>query len=389
MGKKFAVLFSVLFCFLASAVHATTTYTVKRGDTLYSIARRLNVPLPDLKKANNLKTCRLNTGAKLAIPESGAHKTPPQEKEADSVHSTAPEPAKKSEPAARLSDAYYTVRKGDTLKSVARKFSLSPAELKRLNNLKSSRLKNGQQLLVSAHDRGSYTVRKGDTLWRIAKKFGTSADALRALNGLPDMAVKPGQKLLLSKRPAEGPAEGKEEEKPLPFSFDRKFSPVIASARIEEVKGMAKSEDILAELSIKERLILFAKKMLHLPYQFGGNGSLGLDCSGYVQKVYGFIGQGLPRSAREQFHVGETVNKEQLASGDLVFFRTYASFPSHVGIYIGNNLFIHASSLSKKITIDSLESPYYLKRYIGARRLLPEERAEKEAEDLSVSVKEN
>jgi peptidoglycan endopeptidase LytE len=56
--------------------------------------------------------------------------------------------------------------------------------------------------------------------------------------------------------------------------------------------------------------------------------------------------------------------------GDLVFFKTYASFPSHVGIYLGNNLFIHASSRSRKVTIDSLETPYYFKRFIGAKRFI-------------------
>jgi len=95
--------------------------------------------------------------------------------------------------------------------------------------------------------------------------------------------------------------------------------------------------------------------------------------------VYSFIGQNIPRSAREQFNIGESVDKDDLATGDLVFFRTYASFPSHVGIYLGNNLFIHASSLSKKITIDSLESPYYFRRFIGAKRIIPDDA------DISVS----
>jgi cell wall-associated NlpC family hydrolase len=116
--------------------------------------------------------------------------------------------------------------------------------------------------------------------------------------------------------------------------------------------------------------MLFAKKMLNLPYKFGGNGIFGLDCSSFVQKVYGFVGQPLPRSAREQFKVGEEINKAELQSGDLLFFRTYASFPSHVGIYIGNNMFIHASSRAKKVQIDNLDTPYYVKRFIGAKRPL-------------------
>jgi cell wall-associated NlpC family hydrolase len=135
---------------------------------------------------------------------------------------------------------------------------------------------------------------------------------------------------------------------------------------------MSHAED-LSDLSVRERLILFAKKMLHLPYRFGGNGTIGLDCSSYVQKVYEIAGITLPRSARQQYKVGESVEKEQLSTGDLVFFRTYASYPSHVGIYLGNNLFIHASSKSKKITIDSLETPYYLRRFIGAKKVIVSE----------------
>lgn len=97
---------------------------------------------------------------------------------------------------------------------------------------------------------------------------------------------------------------------------------------------------------------------------------MGIDCSAYVQKVYGLLEINLPRSAREQFHAGEMVEKDDLSIGDLVFFRTYASFPSHVGIYLGNDLFIHASKKGRKVTIDSLNTPYYLKRFIGAKRII-------------------
>jgi len=71
--------------------------------------------------------------------------------------------------------------------------------------------------------------------------------------------------------------------------------------------------------------------------------------------------------------MGESVSKEELSMGDLVFFRTYASFPSHVGIYMGNNLFIHASSKNRKVSIDSLDAPYYFKRFIGAKRVFKDE----------------
>lgn len=116
-------------------------------------------------------------------------------------------------------------------------------------------------------------------------------------------------------------------------------------------------------------MISITKKTIGIPYKFGANSFKATDCSGYVQLVFNLLGIDLPRSAREQFKVGQSVDKQDISIGDLVFFQTYASFPSHVGIYLGNNLFIHASSLAKKVTIENLNAPYYLKRFIGAKRL--------------------
>ncbi|GER92323.1 hypothetical protein A45J_0038 [hot springs metagenome] len=227
-----------------------------------------------------------------------------------------------------------------------------------------------------------YTVKKGDTIHRIAKRFNLKEDELKELNDLTGNSLKIGQRLIISKAIDE-PKKLNDIES-IKANYDRKTTPIITSAKIEEVKKFSTSDD-LSKMSIKERLILFAKKMLHLPYKFGGNGSFGLDCSAYVQKVYSIAGIELPRSAREQFKIGDSVDKEELAIGDLVFFRTYASFPSHVGIYLGNNLFIHASTKSRKVTIDSLEEPYYVKRFIGAKRLIPEE----EVKVIELPKKEN
>jgi peptidoglycan endopeptidase LytE len=88
--------------------------------------------------------------------------------------------------------------------------------------------------------------------------------------------------------------------------------------------------------------------------------------------VFGFLDLQLPRTAREQFQVGEAVDRGQLSIGDLVFFSTYARYPSHVGIYLGDNRFIHASAGSREVRISSMDLPYYVKRYLGAKRLLSE-----------------
>jgi len=125
--------------------------------------------------------------------------------------------------------------------------------------------------------------------------------------------------------------------------------------------------------SIKDRLLRVARGMLAVPYRYGGTTLWGLDCSGFVQKTFAFLDLGLPRTAREQFREGVKVSKTELSAGDLVFFRTRAKYASHVGIYLGDNRFIHASAHDRKVTIDNLDEPYYEKHYLGAKRLLPEQ----------------
>ncbi len=112
-----------------------------------------------------------------------------------------------------------------------------------------------------------------------------------------------------------------------------------------------------------------AMRFLGVPYVFGGTGSSGFDCSGYVQHVFAMLGYHLPRTADAQYEVGKRVSGAAMAPGDLVFFQTYASGPSHVGIYLGNDRFVHASS-SRGVTVSSLHEGYWSARYLGAKRLI-------------------
>jgi len=109
--------------------------------------------------------------------------------------------------------------------------------------------------------------------------------------------------------------------------------------------------------------------MVGTPYSRNGTDSDGIDCSGFTSKVYAeAIGWPLPHSAREQYAVSWSVNDTERAFGDLLFFNTTGEIPSHVGIYLGDDLFAHAS-VSTGVTISSLESSYYKNRYLGARRV--------------------
>ena len=97
----------------------------------------------------------------------------------------------------------------------------------------------------------------------------------------------------------------------------------------------------------------------------------GFDCSGLTYYNYGTMGINIPRTANEQFHCGTPVAKSELKKGDLVFFATKRgrpNFASHVGIYVGNGKFEHASSAKRRVTISSLDSKYYRTHFIGARR---------------------
>jgi cell wall-associated NlpC family hydrolase len=120
----------------------------------------------------------------------------------------------------------------------------------------------------------------------------------------------------------------------------------------------------------RDRLLLDVVSYLGTPYVYGGNTREGIDCSGFTLRVYEDGAEKvLPRSAREQFAVGAAVEDDDLEFGDLVFFNTTGRRPSHVGIYIEDDVFAHAS-VSRGVTFSSLESTYYRNRYVGARRII-------------------
>jgi cell wall-associated NlpC family hydrolase len=115
-------------------------------------------------------------------------------------------------------------------------------------------------------------------------------------------------------------------------------------------------------------VLTYAARYLGRPYRFGAdNGSF--DCSGFVRTVFADVGIELPRSAREQFALGDRVARDDLEPGDLVFFHTYRSYATHVGIYVGDDKFVHATTRGGQVQVDSLNEAYYTRHYLGARRL--------------------
>lgn len=117
------------------------------------------------------------------------------------------------------------------------------------------------------------------------------------------------------------------------------------------------------------QIAAIAQQYLHVPYVWGGSSPAGFDCSGFIYYLFSNQGFSLPRMADEQFEVGQWVDKRDLLPGDLVFFETYEVGASHVGVYMGGDSFIHASSAVGEVTVTPLSKPYYAARYLGARRV--------------------
>jgi cell wall-associated NlpC family hydrolase len=117
-------------------------------------------------------------------------------------------------------------------------------------------------------------------------------------------------------------------------------------------------------------LVVSAMGFLDVPYLKGGNGNGGFDCSGFVRFVFRqSLGLVLPRSAAEQAAVTDTISKQDLRPGDLVFFNTMKQAFSHVGIYIGNGKFIHAPRPGEKVRLEDMQKAYWVTRFNGARRV--------------------
>ncbi len=121
----------------------------------------------------------------------------------------------------------------------------------------------------------------------------------------------------------------------------------------------------------KEKVLMEIIKYLNTPYKYGGNSKDGIDCSAFTQTIYkNTLSINLERSARLQYQNGKEISDvEDLKFGDLVFFNTRRRVrPGHVGIYIGDHLFAHASS-KKGVTISSIDHNYYEQRFMGGRRM--------------------
>jgi len=344
---------------------APQVHVVKQGDTLSTIAQRHGLTVNELKRLNGLNSSRLKIGQKLALSRAAAPPTP------QSGKASASSGAKASPPISAAQADVYVVKSGDSLHNIARRHGLTVEQLKKNNALTGNQIKPGQRLLLAKGGHAApaaprsqerpaaetHVVRQGDTLYAIARRHGMAVDDLKRINDLNGSQLRIGQRLAL--------ASSEPEPSPLLLPGDT-------------------AEDEVLELAFSSTTDLeqAAFSFLATPYRFGGNSRKGIDCSAFVQQVFREVDINLPRSAREQFRVGTEIERDELQAGDLLFFRTYAKFPSHVGIYLGDGKMIHASSRSRRVVVTDIDYPYYRKRFIGAKRVsLLDETAENDSGD--------
>lgn len=320
--QLFTVAASIGILFSAYSAQASAhelNVKVQSGDTLWKIATSNNISVQDLQSWNNLNSNTIYVGQELSLIAPHTHTT----------------------------YGSYTVKSGDNLLLIARNYNTTVTELKSINNLTSDLLKVGQVLKVpnapanetptieqqQLSTAKTYVVQSGDSLWGIATKNGLTVDQLKSFNTLTSTAVHVGQILKLT-------AEG------------------ITAAP-------APATEAVKTLNV-DALIAEGKKYMGVPYVWGGSTPNGFDCSGFLNYVYGKAGVSIPRTVETIWNATTPVSSPQ--KGHLVFFTTYKTGPSHAGIYLGDNKFLHAGS-STGVTITDMNNPYWKARYLGSKKV--------------------
>ena len=318
MGRWTCLLGLVVLSFSFSLYQeglAEERYIVKQGDSLYAISKAVGVPVEALKRANGLGNDRLKLKQVLVIPGQG--------------DKSAAGTAKK--------------QSGRTVKRSTGTAKKPQSEAK------------------------SYTVQKGDNLFAISKKFGLSVEEIKRTNNLASTALRTGQVLRLQKLTADTGEEGEDPD-------EGEEDPGTNAEEDEEAGAKQEAPVPVGAWKSPEERNLFVrvvKTFLGVPYRLGGSTLKGIDCSAFVKKIYEIFNIQLPRTTWEQIRIGKRVGKSELEEGDLVFFktRTRRASNAHVGIYIGNNQFVHASSHNREVKVDNLDEPYFNQRFLNGVRV--------------------
>ncbi len=334
----------------SSTSSSSTTYTVKAGDTLSEIALKHSTSVSNLKSWNNISGSIIYPKQVLIVSKTSA--TVDNNSSSSSSNSS-------SNNSSSASDT-YTVKAGDTLSGIAQKYNVTVSQLMSWNNKTKTLIYPNEVLKVyksSASDSSSssssgsssttapttYTVKSGDTLSVIARKYNLTVSQIKSQNGLSSDIIYIGQKLKLS------------------TSADSMSSVSKPSS------GSTTAQTTIGNPAFTSKMISIAKSMMGTKYVWGGSSISGVDCSGFIYYVLNKAGHSISRySAQGYYDRSYYVNTPQ--PGDLIFFAgTYKPGISHLGIYLGNNEFIHADNQGVRIT--STSNSYYKKYFECYKRL--------------------
>lgn len=209
------------------------------------------------------------------------------------------------------------------------------------------------------------TVHAGDSLWSVSHRYHVSLWHLEQWNHLSVDSLLPiGIRLTMN---GQNPSPAKVHKMPKP---GRTRSPSVTPVHSTKTSLSSRNENTTGALAQGVRglgVIQYAKQFIGTPYVWGGESPGGFDCSGFVQFVYAHFGTVLGRTTYQQFDEGTPVYRADLLPGDLLFFNTYGSGPSHVGMYVGSGTFIAASG--SRVQVMSMSLAYWQDHYVGARRV--------------------
>ncbi|CUU37575.1 Cell wall-associated hydrolase, NlpC family [Armatimonadetes bacterium DC] len=312
MGNTVRIGLSALLVSLivAASAQQTINYTVKKGDSLYTIAHRHGLRLPDLLKVNNLRNPHaLQPGQVIKIPVKGS---------ANSASG-------KTRTASAPTSGWAEINKD------------------RINIRQKPSVNSPRITIVDRWTKVKVLARQGE--WSRVQLTNGRTGWVKSVYLSPTQPPRTAAARTASTSTPRKTA-----------STNRRFPQRQAPA-------------VQANNERTRQLLQKAMAYLGSPYRRGGSSSRGFDCSGFTSYIFRHAGVHLPHHSAAQARVGKPVPRNQLQPGDLVFFRTRGRRISHVGIYIGNGKFIHASSARGRVRIDSLNSGYYSKRYAGARRV--------------------
>ncbi|KIL49870.1 LysM peptidoglycan-binding domain-containing protein [Jeotgalibacillus soli] len=314
-----------------------STYKVNSGDSLWKIANKHSTTVANLKTLNGLSSDRIFPNQVLKVAGQAATRTAPS-----------------TSPVNNGSAATYIVKSGDTLGGIANRNNMSLARLMELNSIKGHLIFPGQTLRldgtaqtaapsapsVSAPSQSTtYQIKPGDTLGRIALNNKVTVANLKKWNNLSSDRIFAGQSLIIQ---GSGSTNGATPSSPAP-SGSVNPSPNVSSGVVD-----------------------IARSLMGVPYVWGGTTPAGFDCSGFIYYVYKQAGYNISRTNAEGQHA-RSYDVSSPAVGDLVFFEnTYKAGISHVGVYIGNNQFIHANDGGVQIT--SLSNSYWKSKFESFKR---------------------